>query len=422
MVETPNARLRQLTLVDTPGIASSSVEVSAATREFLVDGAPGVDAVLYLMRHVHAEDVGFLQSFHDDAFAGTAPVNAIGVLSRADEMSGGAPNALDVAATIADRYAADDRVRALVQTVLPVSGLLALAAVRLSEPQFAALQQVSAAPTSLLLSADRFLRAAGDPALEVRAELMDAFGMFGIRHAVGLIRLGRATDAATLARVLQAECGLEELRRLLAQRFLGRAEVLKAEAALRVVEAAVTRVPVDGADQLRHRIEAVIAGAHELTELRTVTALRTGALELESAEQSAEVERLLGADGDSVRQRLGLAAEVPDEELRPALIATIQRWQRDSRRPVRRRRDPACGGGGAAELRGPAQRKWRVTCRSCSRWKRPGRRSHPRPRWSTSSARPGEPVPSGWRCRSSGWTRRSSICGPGCLAVCCRSS
>ena len=71
VVETPNARLRQLTLVDTPGIASSSVEVRRRRGSSWVDGAPGVDAVLYLMRHVHAEDVGFLQSFDDDAFART---------------------------------------------------------------------------------------------------------------------------------------------------------------------------------------------------------------------------------------------------------------------------------------------------------------------------------------------------------------
>ncbi len=51
------------------------------------DGAPSVaDAVLYLLRHAHASDVRFLEAFHDDELAKGTPVNAVGVLSRADEI------------------------------------------------------------------------------------------------------------------------------------------------------------------------------------------------------------------------------------------------------------------------------------------------------------------------------------------------
>lgn len=333
VVETPNSRLRQMSLVDTPGLASSSTAVSARTQALLVEGGSGVDAVLYLMRHVHTADVGFLQSFHDEAFAGTPPVNAIGVLSRADEMAGGTANALDVAATIAERYSADARVRELVQNVVPVSGLLALAAVQLSEADYAALAALAGAPPSALLSADRFLRAKLSVPLDVRRALLDGFGLFGIRHSVGLIRLGRAPDAATLAAALQAECGLERLRTLLVQRFVGRAEVLKAESALRVLEAMLDQAPVPAAESLRGRVDAVVAGAHELTELRMLTALRIGTVELDDANQSAEVERLLGAEGDGVRARLGVGSEVPDTEIRPLLIATMHRWQRIAQNP-----------------------------------------------------------------------------------------
>ena len=128
-----------------------------------MDSAPGADAVLYLMRHLHTADVGFLRSMSDEHDAGTSPVNAVGVLSRADEIAGGREDSLEVAGRIAAQYAADARVRALVQTVVSVSGLLALASTGLQERQHAAVVALADAPTSLLLSADRLLDAQPGP-------------------------------------------------------------------------------------------------------------------------------------------------------------------------------------------------------------------------------------------------------------------
>ena len=62
-------------------------------------------------------------------------VNAVGILSRADEIAGGREDSLEVAGRIAAQYAADARVRSLVQTVVSVSGLLALASTGLQERQ-----------------------------------------------------------------------------------------------------------------------------------------------------------------------------------------------------------------------------------------------------------------------------------------------
>ena len=123
------------------------------------EAAPVADAVLYLMRHLHSTDVGFLEAFHDRQLAGVTPVNAIGVLSRADEVGAGRIDAIDIAERVAADYRRDPRVRALVQTVLPVAGLLAEAAVGLRERDAAALAALAAggpAADALLLSAQRF--------------------------------------------------------------------------------------------------------------------------------------------------------------------------------------------------------------------------------------------------------------------------
>ena len=74
---------------------------------------PVADAVLYLMRHTHASDVRFLESFHDDELAHGTPMNSVGVLVRADEIGSCRLDALEVADRIARRYEADPRLRRL---------------------------------------------------------------------------------------------------------------------------------------------------------------------------------------------------------------------------------------------------------------------------------------------------------------------
>ena len=119
----PTRRLAGLTLIDTPGIASLSTDVSARTLQMLTpddDRPPVVDAVLYLLRHTHASDMRFLESFTDDEFARGSPMNTVGVLSRSDEIGSCRLDAMEVADRIARRYTTDPRLRRLCPVVVPV--------------------------------------------------------------------------------------------------------------------------------------------------------------------------------------------------------------------------------------------------------------------------------------------------------------
>ena len=87
------------------------------------------------MRHLHANDLEFLHAFHDTEVSRPNPVNAIGVLSRADEIGVGRLDAMASARRIANRLADDANVRRVVQTVVPVAGLLAETAATLTEDE-----------------------------------------------------------------------------------------------------------------------------------------------------------------------------------------------------------------------------------------------------------------------------------------------
>ena len=101
----PARRLAELTLIDTPGLGSADTDSSARTTEALLDedgDRPGeADAVIYLMRHLHRYDAQFLEAFIDRTLAHASPINAIVVLSRADEIGAARPDALDSARTVA---------------------------------------------------------------------------------------------------------------------------------------------------------------------------------------------------------------------------------------------------------------------------------------------------------------------------------
>lgn len=339
VVTWPSSSLRTTTLIDTPGIGSLSVEVSARTAGFLTpdDSPTQADAVLYLMRHLHASDVGFLESFHDQGVARAAPVNTIAVLSRADEIGVGRVDALLSARKIAARYRSDEKLRGLCQTVVAVAGLLAHTGRTMRQDEYLALVALHGLPTgerdALLLSADRFVnRTLESPDAQTRAKLLDRFGMFGLRLAMLLLGQGVA-DPGKLAAELVRRSGLDELREVLAAQFTERRDLLKARSALNALDLVLRREPRPTAAPLAAEVERIFAGAHEFAELRLLSDLRSRVVKL-PRELLDEAERLLGGDGGAPAARLGLPADAPPGELRAAALDALGRWRRRAESPL----------------------------------------------------------------------------------------
>jgi hypothetical protein len=328
-VRVPSARLRQHTLIDTPGIASLSTDVSLRTMAFLEsegERAAQTDAVIYLLRHMHGSDVRFLESFHGDGLASGTPVNAVGVLSRADEIGGCRLDAMEAAARVAARYATDERLRRLCPVVVPVAGLLGAAGATLREDEYRILAAVASEPMSevveLLLTADRF--AASAPG---RQRVLQRLGLFGVRLSVRLIRDATVRDSADLARALTEHSGIDKLREVFTAQFVGRSEVLKARSALAVLDECLGAGSALAADAERIR-----ASAHEFVELRLLHLLRSGRLP-GTDEQLAEMDLLLGGAGGAPHSRLGLPAEAPPARIASAAQAALARWQAVAEHP-----------------------------------------------------------------------------------------
>lgn len=329
----PAAGLRRLTLIDTPGLDSLSHAVSQRTSGFLTasDDEAAVDAVVYLMRHLHATDVRFLETFHESRARWAAAAGTIAVLSRADEVGVGRIDAMLSAGRVADRYRADPTLRRLCSAVVPVTGLLAQTGQSLREEEFAALRALAgldrAAVEDLLLSVDRFRR----PSLtlpvtaEMRAQLLARLGLFGIRLSLVLLR-AKDPRASTLADELVRRSGLVELRRVLGVQLTERRDQLRAQSAVLALTHLLARKPPPGGEDLAARCERITLAAHELRELHLLGSLRAAEIEL-PPELLADAERLLGAGGQRPIDRLGLRADARPVDVRGGAARALEDWR-----------------------------------------------------------------------------------------------
>ena len=331
----PSSRLRAVTLIDTPGIASISTDVSRRTFTALApdDDRPAVaDAVLYLLRHAHASDVGFLEAFQSDELAHGTPMNAVGVLSRADEIGSARLDALDVADRVAARYASDIRLRRICPVVVPVAGLLAFAGTTLTQPEFQALSELASAPAAetepLLLTADRLARRPSSiPVTQIeRAHLLGRLGLFGVRKSVELLRTGTIRGSTALSEHLAQISGLDRLQQVLLRQFTDRSRILKCRSAVISLQAVLDSGGVDDAGTLQGRAEEIIASAHAFAEVRLLASMRSGELQLPAA-RAEELERLLGGFGHGAATRLGLPAESAPDRIQEAATEALLSWR-----------------------------------------------------------------------------------------------
>jgi len=342
VVDWPSRRLKATTLIDTPGIGSLTTENSERSAAFLLpeDEPTAADAVVYLMRHLHATDFEFFEAFSEYGAVKASGLNAIAVLSRADEIGGGRLDALESARRVAARYRSDPRLLGLCQDIVAVAGLIAQAGRSLRQDEFQAFMKLASAPRdqteAMLLSVDRFLQPGPREdallPLDSRGDLLDRFGLFGVRLATTLVRQD-STSPDLLATALVRRSGLDELRSSLASRFTERRDLLKARSALLAMDFVLRRKPSPRGRPLLAEVERILAGGHAFAEMRLLAAIRSSAVTLPDAYR-AEAERLLGANGTAPARRLGLVDDTDPGTLRAVALEALERWRRLSENPV----------------------------------------------------------------------------------------
>lgn len=339
----PLEGLKSMILIDTPGIASLSEETSARTTRFLMpEQTPSsADAVVYLMRHLHASDVKFLEAFRDTAAGVAQTICAVGVLSRSDEIGSGRIDSLLSAGKVARRYERDGDLASLVLGVIPVAGLVAEGARTLRENEYSAFRELAGLERAdrerLLVSADRFTKESDATTLSTaeRRALLSRFGIFGVRLATALIR-GGIDSSSELSDAMVKQSGLVELRQFVGTQFRTRATTLKVRGVLLGLEKLVREDPREGTDEIRAGIERISVTAHTLRELALLARARSEGLPL-AEEDAADAQVIIGGSGTLAAVRLGLPEDADNGAMRERVEAKLAHWRGLAESPLTER-------------------------------------------------------------------------------------
>ncbi len=308
-VSVTSGRLRDLTVVDTPGLSSTSAAVSDRAARALGSAPPagsrapfdadidddsaaavgGAEAVVYVFsQSVRADDVAALQAFRAaSARLASNPLNALGVLSKVDTLVPGAADPWPVAGPLAADQAAV--LRRSVSDVVPVVGLLAETAQagRLTAADVEALRALAALPAAqqrlMLSSVDRFTGRAAPVDPERRERLLGLLGLYGVGFALAQLAARPALATGELVRLLGEVSGLPRLHRTIDESVRWRSDAIKAGWAL----SALTRLAGHAAgagdrELLRDAIERLLRqpAYHRLRVLDAAQQVATGAVPL----------------------------------------------------------------------------------------------------------------------------------------------
>lgn len=346
-VSLTSEKLRDLTVVDTPGLASTDTMVSQRAAEAVgVSTAPfdadidadsagevaAAEAVVYVFTQaVRADDVRALEAFRDSsARLGAGPINALGVFAKVDTLTGGAADPWPVAGPLAEQQA--ELLARTVSDVVPVVGLLAETgeAGRLTGADRDSLQRLAGLPVAelrlLLASADLFRSRPAPVGVEQRERLLGLLDLYGIGFALAQLAAEPRLSTGELVRRLVAASGFPRLRHTLAESFRWRSDVIKAGWALSRLErlAGHTRDPGDR-DRLRDGVERLLRDPayHRLRLLDAAQRVATGAVPM-PVEWERELTRL--ATSEDPREILRLP-DAGTDELAAAAVEAANRWR-----------------------------------------------------------------------------------------------
>jgi hypothetical protein len=339
--------LRDLTVVDTPGLASTDTRVSARAEEAVgVSTAPfdadidadsasevaAAEAVVYVFTQaVRADDVAALEAFRDaSARLASSPINALGVFGKVDTLVAGAGDPWPVAGPLADQQA--ELLARTVSDVVPVVGLLAETAEagRLTGADRNALAELAGLPVEqlrlLLASVDLFRTRPAPVGPEQRERLLSLLDLYGIGFALAQLAAEPRLSTGELVRRLHAASGFPRLRHTLEQTFRWRADAIKAGWALARLErlAGHTRDEHDR-EELRGAVESLLRDPayHRLRLLDAAQRVATGVVPLPAVWEQ-ELTRL--ATSDDPRWILRLP-DADADELAAAATAAANRWR-----------------------------------------------------------------------------------------------
>lgn len=336
--------LREINIIDTPGLDANRKIDSQNTLDFLSKVRP--DAVLMLFTHAVAENtLVIVRQFN--AGSSLTPLNAIGVLSKIDvlwqETIPRDKTALQIGQKMVDNRKKKDVVlRKTLFDLYPVSALLFLAATTVTEDDIRDIatgyENDPSAFSRSLNSMDKFLN---EPStclsLSRRKEIANKMGLYGVYLIVQCLKKDESTDVRDIKNMFRTESGANQFLRTLHNHFGTRSKLIKIESTYQHIHQSIVSTRASIKDQtslnLINRVEQRISDlfsslVHEHLEYGLLNRIYNGQIELDE-DVKDEIFHLCGEFGNSALERLNMPKGTPVDELKQYAFERERFWRKE---------------------------------------------------------------------------------------------
>ncbi|MDP4089728.1 MAG: dynamin family protein [Bacillota bacterium] len=353
-VRSDNPFLKEIELIDTPGLASSYGTDSENTMKFVglnrdesdkitMNEASLADAIIYAFsRGMGVNDEDILRAFQGPLFTNATAINAIGVLTKVDNYwSSGYDNPLDGGNKISANYKTNPKVKNVLYTIVPVIGRLAEVKNYLDDKDLYILEALSKLPPErfrkLLLSEQRFCEKIYDdiPVLTADREyIWNKLGQYGVYRAVASLQENSSTE--TLKEVLYQSSGVEDLMNIVKHHFGNRSFLIKLKfVTSRIKNQSYMIMNGEGrkSPALLNILECILSGCekleseeHAFAELKVLQNYYSGTLKLYDKDEIDDLLRLTGENGSNCEARLGVPEGTSITALAKIAQEKAQEW------------------------------------------------------------------------------------------------
>lgn len=341
--------LKRINIIDTPGLDALSEIDSKNTIAFLKNVHP--DAVVMLFTKSIAESTmsvlnDFVSVNIDSSFV-LSPLNAIGVLAKADTMWSVLNPKKDIlgegkrviSQTLYEKY---PEVRHSIFDIFPLSALMGLAASTISNDDVVCLKQLSLIQEPMLnemFSSPEFLfdeEYAVGVATEERKRLWQKFGMYGLFVLVDYLKQNTLATRYDLSQVLMKKSGFESFQRMVISHFGDRSTLIKAQNSIAAIKEAclaerqrndISNQDIHTIDDIEKKLLSVLLSIHEYQEWNYLTKIYTGKEKVDDSIKK-EFLTICGENGASAYERLSMPSSSSIQDLKEKATERALFWQR----------------------------------------------------------------------------------------------
>jgi hypothetical protein len=334
----PNEILKNINIIDTPGLDSTMDVDSRNTINFLEKVRPDAIIMLFTKGAIAKETLDVVNQYigSEQKQLNVSPLNAIGLYTKIDDIwkvSSAETNPRTLAEqTIKESiYGQFPEVHDSLYSIFPICARLGLAAYTVTNEDLNFLEKLSLTPEDTLrkmLLSDSLFTSSGYDEIshlspEERTSLRDKFGKYGVFFLVSKMKEGNQT-LETLRDLLDDISGMRLIRKRLLSHFGERAVLIKTQNIVtRIIKACNEDRKshpdkTDIIDQIERNIHRTMSNIKEYKELDYLAQLYNGLANELDSEAVEEFKRVCGEseNGNSVVKKLGLTNNTSIDQIR----------------------------------------------------------------------------------------------------------